>query len=153
MRTLALIPFLALLASCGCDRAAPAPRAAAPIYTPSGPILEPTWTAEELAKPVAPRRLHGDEHATTFLIHLGTAEKPHTHDQHDITVVLVRGAVRMHLGDRVETMGPGDVVEIPRGVVHWAESMSKDGSVAYAVFSPAYDGSDMHPVAAPATTP
>jgi quercetin dioxygenase-like cupin family protein len=150
MRSLLLVPAVVLLAACGGGR--PAPQAArhlwAPIYTPTGQIAEPEWTAEELAKPVAPRRLHGDEHATTFLIRLGTAEKPHTHDQHDVVVVLMRGEVRMHLGDRVELMAPGNTVEIPRGTVHWAESLAKDGSVAYAVFTPAYDGSDMHPVAA-----
>jgi quercetin dioxygenase-like cupin family protein len=109
----------------------------------------PDWTAEELAKPVAPRRIGGDEHHTEFLIHLGTAEKPHTHDQHDLAVTLISGGGRIHIGDTVTEMRPGDVMRIPRGVPHWAENTAPGGSVAYAVFTPAYDGTDTHPLPAP----
>jgi mannose-6-phosphate isomerase-like protein (cupin superfamily) len=48
----------------------------------------------------------------------------------------------MHLADRVIDVGPGDVIDVPRGVVHWAENVGDGASEAYAVFAPPFDGKD-----------
>jgi quercetin dioxygenase-like cupin family protein len=149
--TLLLSAGTLLLAACG-STAVPVtyiPQRYVDVLEPAGTVALPAWTPEELAKPVAARRRHGDEHHTTFFIHLSTGEKPHTHDDHDLAVVLVAGSATMHLGERTLPMASGDVVEIPRGTVHWAENATTDpaGCVAYAIFTPSYDGTDTHPAA------
>ncbi len=116
------------------------------VIGPEGEMGAVTWTAEELAKPIAAHRLHATESESMHLIHIGGAEPPHTHDQHDVVVVMLSGAAVLHLGDRAMAVKPGDVMEIPRGVPHWAENQAQGGSVVYAVFTPPYDGTDMHPL-------
>jgi mannose-6-phosphate isomerase-like protein (cupin superfamily) len=105
----------------------------------------PVWTAEELAKPIAVRPLGNTPETSRFAIRLNEAEKPHIHRDHDLIAVVLEGYATAHVGAQIFHMKPGDLVEIPRGVIHWV--MPVDGPcVAYAVFSPTYDGSDNHPV-------
>lgn len=54
--------------------------------------------------------------------------------------MLLSGSGVLHIGDRVVSVKPGDVMEIPRKVVHWAENKDPEASVVYALFSPPYDG-------------
>jgi mannose-6-phosphate isomerase-like protein (cupin superfamily) len=112
--------------------------------------VDPLWTAEELAKPIAVRRLRATAETSVSLIRLMKAEQPHIHKDHDLVVVLLSGSARLHLGERTVAVHPGDVMEIPRGVVHWAENTGPEASEVYAVFSPPYDGHDNLPTA---TTP
>jgi quercetin dioxygenase-like cupin family protein len=117
--------------------------------TDAGEQPLPVWSAEDLAKPIAVRPLGATPESSRFAIRLREAEKPHIHREHDIVVVLMQGLARVHLGEHIHDMRPGDVMEIPRGVVHWA--IPVDGPcVVYAVFTPTYDGSDTHPVDVPA---
>ncbi|MBA3687032.1 MAG: cupin domain-containing protein [Planctomycetes bacterium] len=137
MRT--CLPALALLlAGCG---DAPSPR----IITPALTIDQVAWTAADLVKPIAVRPLRSDADSTAMLIRLDGAERPHVHAEHDLVVVLRSGRGVIHLDGRSHEIGPGDVMEIPRGVVHWAESDGGPCEV-YAVFTGTYDGSDVIPV-------
>jgi mannose-6-phosphate isomerase-like protein (cupin superfamily) len=104
------------------------------------------WTPDELAKPIAVRRLHATAETSVSMIRLKDAEKPHIHQTHDLVVVMLSGGGVLHLGDRAIAVKPGDVMEIPRGTVHWAENTDAAGSEVYAVFSPPYDGMDNIPV-------
>lgn len=132
----AVLAVLALLAAC-----TPAPRQ----FSPDGERPPLAWSAEDLAKPIAVRPLGATAESSRAAIRLATAEKPHTHNEHDLVALVTSGTVRMHLGDQVFEMRPGDVVEIPRGVVHWAQPL--DGvAEAYVIFTPPYDGTDHHPV-------
>ncbi|MBA2481454.1 MAG: cupin domain-containing protein [Planctomycetes bacterium] len=132
---------LSLVAGCGAQRTAE-PR----VVSRDGIMPAVAWSDAERAKPVAAKLLRTTDQASTFLILLNQAESPHTHDTHDVMVVMVSGGGILHIGDRAEPVRPGDIMEIPRGVVHWAENTAPGGSVVYAVFTPPYDGSDMHPV-------
>ncbi len=116
------------------------------IITPAETVERVAWTAEECAKPIAVRPLRATAEVSVSLIRMSGAEKPHTHDQHDLTVVLLCGAGVLHIGERTVALAPGDVMEIPRGVVHWAENRDPEASVVYAIFSPPYDGQDSHPM-------
>jgi quercetin dioxygenase-like cupin family protein len=136
----ALALALALCTACG-DRGA-GPR----VIAREGEMPPVAWSDAERAKPVAARLIHANDQSSTFLILLNQAEIPHTHDTHDVTVVMLSGGGVLHIGDRAENVRPGDVMEIPHGVVHWAENTAPGGTVVYAVFTPPYDGTDMHPV-------
>ncbi|HYE07534.1 MAG TPA: cupin domain-containing protein [Planctomycetota bacterium] len=112
------------------------------------------WSDAERAKPIAVRPLRADDRHSVMLVRLAGAEKPHIHADHDLVVVLLSGRVRMHLfgttgttsHGHVQPLGPGDVVEIPRGFAHWAENIDADASVAYVISTPPYDPADTVPV-------
>jgi mannose-6-phosphate isomerase-like protein (cupin superfamily) len=104
------------------------------------------WSESEQAKPIAVRRLRSTKETSVSLIRLAGAEQPHIHKDHDLVVVLLSGSARLHLGMNTVEVHPGDVMEIPRGVVHWAENTGPGASEVYAIFSPPYDGLDNLPV-------
>ncbi len=115
------------------------------ILTPDGLRPEVAWTDEEKSKTLAINNLKESPEASYHLIRLAGAEKPHTHDTHDLTVFILKGKAEMHLGEHKAFVEKGDVMEIPRGTLHWAECRT-NSCLAYAVFTPAYDGKDFHPV-------
>jgi mannose-6-phosphate isomerase-like protein (cupin superfamily) len=138
-----LILILLSLALIGCG-SAPAPRGRV-ITTLPDPV-DPLWSEAEQAKPIAVRRLRSTAEISISLIRLAGAEQPHIHKDHDLVVVLLSGQARLHLGNRTVDVRPGDVMEIPRGVVHWAENTGPGASEVYAIFSPPFDGRDNLPV-------
>lgn len=131
-----------LISACSADRTAAGGR----IITPAETVEGVTWSEAERAKPIAVRALGATAQQSVSLIRLAGAEHPHTHDEHDLIVVLLSGSGVLHIGDRVVSVKPGDVMEIPRKVVHWAENTDPEASVVYAIFSPPYDGRDNRPV-------
>lgn len=128
----------------GCTSSAP-PVVRGRVITPLPDAVDPLWTPAELEKPIAVRRLRATKETSVSLIRLAGAEQPHIHKDHDLVVVLLSGQARLHLGDRVVDVHPGDVMEIPRGVVHWAQNTGTEASQVYAIFSPPYDGLDNLP--------
>lgn len=65
----------------------------------------------------------------------GGGVPPHVHDRDDETVILVEGSVTALVDGSPEQMGPGDVLFIPRGVVHAFEA-GANGARALAITSP-----------------
>ena len=114
-----------------------------------GGVIEPwrvEWTEQEVAAEVAVLEVRRGNWSSEHLVRLRGEEKPHVHQRHDITVTLLEGRVGMHIDGRSFEMRPGDVASIPHGATHWAENIFDEGaSVAYAVFTPAYDGQDSVP--------
>lgn len=145
MRLVLILLSLALsLALAGCG-SAPTPVRGRVITTLPDPI-NPLWSPAELEKSIAVRRLRATAETSVSLIRLAGAEQPHIHKDHDLVVVLLSGSARLHLGNRTVEVHPGDVMEIPRGVVHWAENIGPGASEVYAIFSPPYNGLDNIPV-------
>jgi mannose-6-phosphate isomerase-like protein (cupin superfamily) len=101
-----------------------------------------SWTAQDRARPIVVRTIRQSQHASFQWILINAAEDPHVHDRTDMTVVIVTGKVRMHLGDSHQMAGPGDVIDVPMGTSHWVQNLHSEGSTAFSVFSPAYDGKD-----------
>lgn len=66
----------------------------------------------------------------------GVGAPPHVHDHESVTYV-VRGRVKMRVGDDVHILGPGDVCRHPKGVPHGVEALEE--SVMIEVKSPAPD--------------
>ena len=73
---------------------------------------------------------------------LNDAEPPHYHDNHDLSVTIIKGRSVIHFEDRAITVEAGDVVFIPKGTYHWAENVGDKGCEIHAVFSPAFEGKD-----------
>ena len=100
------------------------------------------WSADELARDVTVKNLGATAQASFHFVRLKMAEAPHVHDRHDLTVFIFSGTSVVHFKDRTVAMAPGDLLEIPRGVWHWAENLGQDPTHAYAIFSPPFDGKD-----------
>lgn len=132
-----LILFLCLSALLGC-----ADHHRATVLTPDGPLPRVEWSAEELNKDIAFRPLRATDAAGYAIVRLRGQEKPHVHDRSDLTVIILTGKVLMRLDDRSVELGPGDVIDIPRGVVHWARNLHPVASEAYLVSTPPLDRDD-----------
>ena len=83
-----------------------------------------------------------DAGTSHHLVAIRTAETPHRHDHHDLLVVVVRGHGKMQIGDAALPAGQGSVLYVPRGAVHAFANQSGAPAVAYAVYSPPFDGKD-----------
>jgi mannose-6-phosphate isomerase-like protein (cupin superfamily) len=109
-------------------------------------IRQIPWTADELKQPISVVEVRRGNWSSHHVVRLAGAEKPHVHERHDVLVTLLRGRVRMHVGEQVWIMEAGDVADIPHGTPHWAQNIVRDGaSEAYVVFTPPYDGQDSTP--------
>jgi mannose-6-phosphate isomerase-like protein (cupin superfamily) len=139
-----LIVILLSLAVIGCGTVPPPVRGR--VITTLPEPVNPLWSQAEQAKPIAVRRLRSTAETSVSLIRIAGAEQPHMHKNHDLVVMMLSGSARLHLGNRTVEVRPGDVMEIPRGVVHWAENTGPEASEVYAIFSPPYDGLDNLPV-------
>ncbi len=71
-----------------------------------------------------------------------TAEKPHYHRFHDLTVTVLRGEGVLTVDQRQTAMKAGDVAHIQRGVSHFFRNTGSEPSAAFVVFSPPFDGRD-----------
>ena len=116
------------------------------IVSPEKQLTSLSWSSEELARDPSVKTLRVTGEASYHLIRLNGKEKPHTHDDHDLAVFVLKGKALLHLGERTVTVRAGDVIEITRGTVHWAENLSGEPALVYAVFTPSFDGKDHHPV-------
>ena len=83
-----------------------------------------------------------DAHTSHHVVSIRDRETPHRHDRHDLTVVILEGWGTMKIGDEERRVGQGSIVYVPRGTVHAFRNLSDAPAVAYAVYSPAFDGKD-----------
>ena len=72
------------------------------------------------------------------------ALRPHYHEGREETVYVVRGGGTMRLGDKERPIRAGDLVHIPRGVVHGFVNGRRGDTVVVSVMSPPFDGIDRH---------
>lgn len=113
------------------------------VITPQGIMPRIEWSAEDQAKDVASRSIRVTRSAGYSVVRVRTAEKPHVHDRTDLLVTVLSGQARMHIAGHHIDVNPGDVIEIPRGVVHWAENTGKQPCEAFVVSTPPFQGDDI----------
>lgn len=87
--------------------------------------------------------------ASQHVVQIRDREVPHLHKLHDATVTMMRGQGYLILGQKRIDLKTGDVIHIPRGVPHYYVNTASNPTVALAVYAPAYDGKDTHPVSFP----
>jgi mannose-6-phosphate isomerase-like protein (cupin superfamily) len=83
------------------------------------------------------------------VVQIRNRESPHIHKIHDGTVVMMKGRGYLMIENRRMDLSVGDVVYIPRGVVHYYVNSASEPTVAFVIFSPPFDGKDTIPVTAP----
>ena len=92
------------------------------------------------ARPGVIRRVFSGENATLAFTTLdpGHAPNPHSHP-HEQIVYILAGRARFVVGDEEVTVGPGELLVVPPGVEHWAETVSDEPVVDLSIFSPRCD--------------
>jgi mannose-6-phosphate isomerase-like protein (cupin superfamily) len=87
--------------------------------------------------------------ASHHIVQIRDRETPHLHKAHDATVFMVKGQGFLMLEKRRIGLTAGDVVYIPRGAVHAFTNTGREPAVAFAIYSPPFDGKDIVPVKTP----
>jgi mannose-6-phosphate isomerase-like protein (cupin superfamily) len=85
--------------------------------------------------------LHTDSLSSSCII-IPKEVKPHYHASHAEQVVVLSGEADMMLGDQKLHIKAGDVIIIPKGVVHSVIVTSKDPLKIVSVQAPYFDGTD-----------
>ena len=83
-----------------------------------------------------------DAGTSHHLVAIRTAETPHRHDRHDLLVVMQRGHGTMRIGERTLPVGERSILYVPRGTVHAFANAGSEPALAYAVYTPPFDGKD-----------
>jgi quercetin dioxygenase-like cupin family protein len=83
------------------------------------------------------------------IVQVRDREAPHIHKTHDGTVIIMKGRGYLVIENRRMDLSVGDVIHIPRDVVHFYVNNASEPSVALVIFSPPFDGKDYVPVTAP----
>lgn len=146
-RTVAALALSALLAAPA--RTADAPRPVVDALFPAGRV---TRTLADLGEtPLAPgegfriEEIGRDANTSHHLVWIRDREVPHRHDRHDLFVVIVRGFGTMRIGAEERPVGEGSILYVPRGTPHAFRNGSGAPALAYAVYAPAFDGTDRAP--------
>ena len=87
--------------------------------------------------------------ASQHIVQIRDRETLHVHKLHDATVTLLRGQGYLILGNQRINLKAGDIIHIPRGLVHQYVNTANDPTVMLAVYSPPFDGKDNYPLPAP----
>jgi len=91
-------------------------------------------------RPGVVRRVFSGENATLAFTTLdpGHEPRPHSHP-HEQIVYILQGRARFVVGDEEVVVGPGEMLVVPPGVEHWAETVGDEPVVDLSVFSPRRD--------------
>lgn len=87
--------------------------------------------------------------ASQHVVQIRDREFLHVHKIHDATVTMLRGQGYLVLDKKRINLKAGDVIHIPRGIAHQYVNTAGEPTVALAVYAPAFDGKDTHPVSQP----
>jgi len=127
------------------------------IYTiTDGDLYAKTWIDIVRENPISNDEniktipLFKDKNTSHHIVQINDREEPHIHANHDLTLIIKQGEGTLNLRDKALPMSAGDVAFISRGTVHWFVNSRKGcPTVAYVVFSPAFDGKDRRPFGLP----
>lgn len=135
-RILFAAPVLVLLAAAPARAHPPAVLDAAlsegRVTLPLAKLVEAAALPEDQSMRVVP--VGSDAHTQHQVVAIRDRESPHTHDDRDLFVVMLRGHGHMRIGDEERPVGPGSVLYVPRGVVHAFRNEAEVPAVAYAVY-------------------
>lgn len=81
-------------------------------------------------------RLRSDESASYHLLYVRGSYQARSLPDHDLTLFVMSGRMRLRLGAKDYSAGSGDVVEVPRGVDVTVTNASGAPSTAYLVVTP-----------------
>lgn len=86
--------------------------------------------------------LFGDSLASSFVIVINKEVKAHKHLSHSEHVVVLDGKGTMNLGSKTVEIKKGDVIFIPKNLIHSVKSTGKSPLKVLSVQAPNFDGKD-----------
>ena len=91
-------------------------------------------------RPGVTRRVFTGDRATLAFTTLGPGHtaNPHSHP-HEQIVYILSGSARFVVGDEETVLGAGDMLVVPPGVEHFAETLGEEPVVDLSVFGPRRD--------------
>ena len=104
------------------------------------------WHPLPPGQEMAVQELSHGESASSHIVQIRRFEPMHIHKDHDLMAIVLKGKGILTLDGRRLEVSPGSVVSIPRGIPHSFVNRSTEPAVAYAMFTPAFDGKDTVPV-------
>lgn len=106
-------------------------------------ISTDTIAAPASADNIYNKPLASDSLASSFLIVVKKEVKKHKHLTHSETVYVIEGEAEMLLGDKTIAIKKGDVIFIPKNIVHAVTKVkSKKPLKIVSVQAPYFDGKD-----------
>jgi len=93
-------------------------------------------------QPLRADRIDRSRAASWHVVQVQTAEGPHRHRAHDLTVLMLRGTGVLTLDGQATPMRAGDAAVIPRDRVHWFAQSGDEPAVTLAIFTPPLDAPD-----------
>jgi quercetin dioxygenase-like cupin family protein len=89
------------------------------------------------ARPGVERRVFSGEGATLAFTTLapGHSPRPHSHP-HEQIVYMLSGRARFVVGEEETIIGPGEMLLVPPGVEHFAQTLGEEPAVDLSVFTP-----------------
>jgi mannose-6-phosphate isomerase-like protein (cupin superfamily) len=135
MRTL-LVLSICLGAACATTKASEQ-RSFGKIISPADSGMPSDWSEAEKAAPLTVRNLRRSPEASFHLVRMQNELPARMHQHSDLTLVVVSGSFALKLGDQVQAVRPGDVIEIPRATPYGAKVEGSPAGVLYQVFTPA----------------
>ncbi len=143
------ILHLLLLAALGqaVSASAETPQAVLDALFPGGRRTESLSRIIESATPEPGREISvqpigRDAHSSHHSVSIRGRERPHRHLHHDLLVIVLKGHGSMLLGSEERIVGAGSILFVPRGTTHAFRNRSEQPAIAYAVYTPAFDGLD-----------
>jgi quercetin dioxygenase-like cupin family protein len=92
---------------------------------------------------VEPEITNGSASVFEFDVAAGApAPPPHSHDGYEETLYGLRGALTWTVDGVATTVGPGEVLSIPRGLVHHFENLGDEPATQLAIVTPGLLGPD-----------
>ncbi len=92
---------------------------------------------ETFARPGVRRRSFSGERATLAFTTLDPGHEPGPHSHpHEQIVHILAGRVRFVVGDEETIAGPGELIVVPPGVEHWAQTIGAVPALDLSVFAP-----------------
>jgi mannose-6-phosphate isomerase-like protein (cupin superfamily) len=86
------------------------------------------------------------EGASYHLVQVLGSERPHRHETHDLTVLVLRGHGVLTRLAGATPLAQGDAAVVPRGEPHWFASEGAFPAIALVVFAPPLDAPDAVPL-------
>lgn len=127
-----------------------AARSAGMVLTPQGKSMPRLETSSAGA---VQHNLRIEPGASFHLLQVTSRQSPQRFRENDVVMFVLRGKLKLHLETHAFVLEVGDVAEVPRGTVHWAENLASGPSLAYLVATPPLAEQSRELVDAPAQAP
>jgi len=137
MKSPLLLPLLLAVSGSACRSAE---RVDEPLVVSTRPEDEPTGSEGSLGARTRTRTLFQSPRLSAHATEAAGPIAAHYHADHEETVYVISGRARMRLGEDWHELKPGDLIHIPRGVVHEVE-LAEPVSVL-SLFAPPFHGRD-----------